>query len=132
MSIEEQYRTRAKELLAGGAVKMVIGYGKGTTGERRRPIFITSPDEVERLVLDEACITNLSGYLVSEGLLSDEKRVAVFLRPEGVRAVNILAAESQLDSDQLVIFGFDVVGNEIKALKGIHVEEFADVIESLK
>jgi len=111
---------------------MVIGYGKGTTGERRRPIFITSPDEVERLVLDEACITNLSGYLVSEGLLSDEKRVAVFLRPEGVRAVNILAAESQLDSDQLVIFGFDVVGNEIKALKGIHVEEFADVIESLK
>ncbi len=108
MSIEEQYRTRAKELLSGGAVKMVIGYGKGSNAKRRRPIFISSADEVERLVLDDACITNLSGYLVSEGLLSDEKRVAVFLRPEGIRAINILAAESQLDAEQIVIFGFDV------------------------
>jgi len=132
MSIEEQYRTRAKELLSGGAVKMVIGYAKGTAGNRRRPVFISSPDEVDRLVLDEACIANLSGYLVSEGLLSDEKRVAVFLRPEGIRAINILAAESQLDSEQIVIFGFDVSGNEVKALKGIHVEEFTEVIEAIK
>ena len=132
MSIEEQYRTRAKELLSGGAVKMVIGYGKGSNAKRRRPIFISSADEVERLVLDDACITNLSGYLVSEGLLSDEKRVAVFLRPEGIRAINILAAESQLDAEQIVIFGFDVAGNEIKALKGINVEEFSDVIDSIK
>ena len=132
MSIEKQYRTRAKELLSGGAVKMVIGYGKGTTANRRRPLFISSPDDVERLLLDDACITNLSGYLVSEGLLSDEKRVAVFLRPEGIRAINVLAAESQLDADQIVIFGFDVDGNEVKALKGIHVEEFSDVIGSSK
>ena len=132
MSIEEQYRTRAKELLSGGAVKMVIGYGKGSNAKRRRPIFISSADEVDRLVLDDACITNLSGYLVSEGLLSDEKRVAVFLRPEGIRAINILAAESQLDAEQIVIFGFDVAGNEIKALKGINVEEFSDVIDSIK
>ena len=132
MSIEEQYRTRAKELLSGGAVKMVIGYGKGSTSDRRRPLFISSADEVDRFVLDDACITNLSGYLVSEGLLSDEKRVAVFLRPEGIRAINILAAESQLDAEQIVIFGFDVIGKEVKALKGIHVEEFSDVINSIK
>ena len=132
MSIEEQYRTRAKELLSGGAVKMVIGYGNGSTSDRRRPLFISSTDEVDRLVLDDACIQNLSGYLVSEGLLSDEKRVAVFLRPEGIRASNILAAESQLDAEQIVIFGFDVSGTEVKALKGIHVEEFSDVINSIK
>ena len=132
MSIEQQYQARAKELLSGGAVKMVIGYGKGTTGNRRRPIFISSPDDVGRLVLDDSCIINLSGYLVSEGLLSDEKRVAVFLRPEGIRAINILAAESQLDADQIVIFGFDVNDNELRALKGIHVEEFADVIGSIR
>ena len=111
---------------------MVIGYGKGSTSDRRRPLFISSTDEVDRLVLDDACIQNLSGYLVSEGLLSDEKRVAVFLRPEGIRAINILAAESQLDAEQIVIFGFDVIGTEVKALKGIHVEEFSDVINSIK
>lgn len=128
MSIEQQYRTRAKELLSGGAVKMVIGYGPGSTPDRRRPLFVTSPDEVDRLQLDSGCIANLSGYLVTEGLLSDEKRVAVFLRPEGIRAINILAAEAQLDPDQVVIFGFEVTGNEVKALKGIHVGEFSDVI----
>jgi ferredoxin len=132
MSIEEQYRKRAMELLSGGAVKMVIGYGRGSTAERRRPVFISSPEEVDRLVLDDACIANLSGYLVTEGLLSDEKRVAVFLRPEGIRALNILAAESQLDAEQIVIFGFEVSGNEVKALKGIHVEEFEDVIGEIK
>jgi len=132
MSIEQQYRTRAKELLTGGAVKMVIGYGKGSTPERRRPLFISSPDEADRLVLDTACIANLSGYLLTEGLLSDEKRVAVFLRPEGIRTINILAAESQLNADQVVIFGFDTTESDVRALKGSHADEFSAVIAGIK
>ncbi|EAT58543.1 4Fe-4S dicluster domain-containing protein [Chlorobium ferrooxidans] len=132
MSIEQQYRTRAKELLSAGEVKMVIGYGAGTTAERRRPIFITSPDETERLVLDSACIANLSGYLVTEGLLSDEKRVAVFLRPEGIRALNVLAAEAQLDPLQVVIIGFDLPKGELKSLQGSSVDDFTDLLGALK
>jgi formate dehydrogenase subunit beta len=132
MSIEQQYRTRAKELLSSGEVKMVIGYGPGTTPDRRRPLFISSADETERLVLDSACIANLSGYLVTEGLLSDEKRVAIFLRPEGVRAINVLAAESQLDPAQIVIIGFDSPKGELKALQGSSVDDFSALIESQK
>ncbi|NHQ60939.1 4Fe-4S ferredoxin [Chlorobium sp. BLA1] len=132
MSIEQQYRTRAKELLSAGEVKMVIGYGAGTTAERRRPLFITSPDETERLVLDSACIANLSGYLVTEGLLSDEKRVAVFLRPEGIRALNVLAAEAQLDPLQVVIIGFDLPKGELKALQGSSVDDFTALLGALK
>lgn len=132
MSIEQQYRKRAKELLTGGAVKMVIGYGKGSTPERRRPLFISSPDEADRLVLDTACIANLSGYLLTEGLLSDEKRVAVFLRPEGIRTINILAAESQLNAGQVVIFGFDTTESDVRGLKGSHAEEFSAVIAGIK
>ncbi|NTU45687.1 MAG: 4Fe-4S ferredoxin [Chlorobiaceae bacterium] len=132
MSIEQQYRTRAKELLSAGEVKMVIGYGAGTTAERRRPLFITSPDETERLVLDSACIANLSGYLVTEGLLSDEKRVAVFLRPEGIRALNVLAAEAQLDPLQVVIIGFDLPKGDLKALQGSSVDDFTALLGALK
>jgi formate dehydrogenase (coenzyme F420) beta subunit len=132
MSIEQQYRTRAKELLSSGEVKMVIGYGSGSTPERRRPIFISSAEETERLVLDSACTTNLSGYLVTEGLLSDEKRVAVFLRPEGIRAINILAAEAQLDPAQIVIIGFDSVKGDLKALAGSRVDDFSALIGSMK
>jgi len=78
MSIQQQYRSRAKELLQDGSVKMVIGYGEGTTATRRRPIFITNPDDTDRLVLDAACKTNLAGYLLREGLLADQKSVAIF------------------------------------------------------
>jgi ferredoxin len=131
MSIEALYRNRAKELLSSGEVKLVIGYTPGTTPEKRRPIFISSADEIDRLVLDSFCIANLSGYLVVEGLLSDEKRVAVFLRPEGIRSINILAAENQLDPDQVVILGFEPSGNEISPLEGSKSIDFSELIVSI-
>ncbi len=132
MITQEKYRSKAKKLLAEGSVKMVIGYSPGSTPDRRRPVFIRSFDEADQLVLDSNCIANLSGYLVSEGLLSDEKHVAIFLRPDGIRSINILAAESQLNVDQIIIFGFDTNGNEVRALTGEHAGEFSEFIGSIK
>ncbi len=132
MSIVEQYRTKVKELLSSGQVKMVIGYGAGTTPDRRRPLFMRSPEDADKMLLDNACIANLSGYLVSEGLLSDEKRVAIMLRPEGVRSINILAAESQLKAEQIVIVGFDTAGEELRAIEGSEAKDFCALIDSLK
>ncbi|NTW83625.1 MAG: 4Fe-4S ferredoxin [Chlorobiaceae bacterium] len=131
MSIEVQYRNRAKELLSSGEVKLVVGYTGGTTTDRRRPVFVSSAEQVDRLVLDELCIANLSGYLVTEGLLSDEKRVAIFLRPEGIRSINILAAENQLNPDQVVILGFETAGNTIKLLEGSNALDFIEYVVSL-
>ncbi|NTV98956.1 MAG: 4Fe-4S ferredoxin [Chlorobiaceae bacterium] len=131
MSLEAQYRNRAKGLLSSGEVKLVIGYTGGTTPERRRPIFVSSPEQTDRLVLDTLCIANLSGYLVTEGLLSDEKSVAVFLRPEGIRSINILAAENQLNPEQVVILGFEPAGSDIRPLDGSNVLDFSEFIVSL-
>jgi formate dehydrogenase subunit beta len=132
MITQEKYRTTVKELLASGSVKMVIGYRPGSTPDRRRPLFIRSSEEADQLVLDSTCITNLSGYLVTEGLLSDEKPVGIFLRPEGIRSINILAAESQLNPDQIVILGFDSTGREVRPLEGRHAGEFSELISSIK
>jgi len=132
MTIQETYKTRAKELLSSGRVKMVVGYKAGSTPDRRRPHFIRTPEEADRLILDSACIANLSGYLITEGLLSDEKSVGIFLKPDGIRSLNILAAESQLNIEQIVVLGFDVNNNEITSLKGEKAEDFSTLIESLK
>ncbi|TLU84344.1 MAG: 4Fe-4S ferredoxin [Chlorobium sp.] len=132
MITQEKYRTRVKELLASNSVKMVIGYKQGSTADRRRPLFVRSFEEADELVLDSNCIGNLAGYLVTEGLLSDEKRVGIFLRPEGIRSINILAAESQLNPEQIIIFGFDTSGREVKALQGEQAEDFSGLIDSLK
>lgn len=132
MSIQEHYRSRAKELLSSGTVKMVIGYGAGSTPDRRRPVFITSPDETDRLVLDKACRTNLSGYLLREGLLSDQKQVAIFLKLDGVRSLNILAAESQLETAQVLVLGFRIEGEEVTALQGERAADFKSLIAAAK
>jgi len=132
MTTQEQYKKRVKELLSNGTVKMVIGYKAGTTADRRRPLFVRTPEEADKLVLDSACIANLSGYLVTEGLLSDEKRVGIFLRPDGIRSINILAAEAQLNADQIVILGFDIVGQEVTALSGEKATDFSELIGSIK
>ncbi|NTU93536.1 MAG: 4Fe-4S ferredoxin [Chlorobiaceae bacterium] len=132
MGIQEQFRTDAANLLDSGAVKLVIGYGEGSTPERRRPIFIRSAEEVGRLVLDANCIANLSAYLVPEGLLSDGKSVAVFLKPDGIRSVNILAAEAQLNPEQVVILGFNIDAGLANPLPGRKANEFAPLLASLK
>lgn len=132
MGIQEHYQKQAAELLSSGTVKLVIGYGAGTTPERRRPIFIRSAEEAVRLVLDRNCMANLSNYLVPEGLLSDGKSVAVFLKPDGVRSVNILAAEAQLDPEQVVVFGFDIVNGEPVELQGRKAVDYAKLIEEQK
>ncbi len=130
MSTQETYKTKVKELLSSGKVKMVIGYKAGTTADRRRPHFMRTPEEVDQLVLDSACITNLSGYLLSEGLLSDGKEIAVFLKPDGIRSINILAAEAQLQSNQVVVLGFDINGSEISALQGERASDFQALTSS--
>ncbi|NTV01438.1 MAG: 4Fe-4S ferredoxin [Chlorobiaceae bacterium] len=132
MGIQEQYRKEAAELLSSGEVKLVIGYGEGSTAERRRPVFVRSAEYVSRLVLDGSCVANLSSYLVPEGLLSDGKKVAVFLKPDGIRSINILAAESQLDPEQVVILGFDIEGGQAAPLPGRKASDFTALIGSLK
>ena len=132
MSIQEQYRKKAAELLSSGEVKLVIGYGAGTTPDRRRPLFVRSADETSKLHLDAACEANLSGYLVTEGLLADRKKVGIFLGPEGIRSVNILASESQLDPDQIVIMGFNREAESVSALDGSNVQDFPAMLAALK
>jgi ferredoxin len=132
MGIQEQYRNEAKDLLSSGRVKMVIGYGAGSKSDRRRPVFIRSADDTDRLLVDAACDANLSGYLVTEGLLSDEKHVAVYLKPDGIRSINILAAEAQINPDQVVILGFDIKENDVRAIQGRNVNDFSELIASLK
>lgn len=126
MGIQEQYRSQAAALLSSGEVKLIIGFGAGSTADRRRPLFARTPEEAEKFVLDAACISNLSTYLVAEGLLSDGKKVGVFLKPDGIRSVNILISEAQLKPEQVVILGYAIEnGKDVVALEGRNISDFS-------
>jgi len=132
MGIQEQYRNEAASLLSSGAVKLIIGFGAGSTADRRRPLFARTAAEAEQFVLDSACIANLSTYLVTGGLLADGKKVAIFLKPDGLRSINILIAEAQLKPEQVVILGYTIENSEVKPLSGRSIGEFTDLGDRIR
>jgi len=133
MTALENFKKRAKELLAGGHVDVVIGYRLGTTAELRRTVFVRSAEAADQLVLDGHCRENLAGYLTRPEVWDGEGVVAIFVQPAGIRTINILAAEGQIDPQRITLLAFELAGSEaIKELPGSSVDDFAGLIENLK
>jgi len=116
MTLSTEIREKARELLASGQVRTVIGYEEGLRG-RTRPAFVTDVDDVERLVWNRACTHNLTTYLPgrlrpphqSNGAGPDE-RVAIVAKPCDSRAINVHLAEQRYTRDQLHIIGVACAG----------------------
>lgn len=96
----EALRSRAKDLLATGTVKVVIGYGTGT-GENRRPIFVRAAEHVGDLVVDTACTQNLATYLTKAEVRA-LGRMAIVAAPATLRSILQLAAEKQLREENVL------------------------------
>lgn len=105
----EQIREKAKELLATGEVKVVVGYENGGLPQTTRPVFITSPDEVGRLVWNKDCYANLATFLVRKEV-SSIGRPAIVAKGCDVKAIVVLIQESQIRREDVVILGVTCTG----------------------
>jgi len=100
----QELRDLAKSLLAGGTVKVVIGYEEGPRGVR--PIFAVTPEDADRLIFDPRCVQNLATYLSPR-----RRHVAVLGKPAVVvkgcdaRAAAGMIRESQRARDEFVLIG---------------------------
>ncbi len=108
-------RDRARELLASGEVKLVIGYGAGYTSGRVAPVFLTDADETDRLIFDHRCVYNLVTYLKKPEIVSMGK-VAIVVKGCDARAINVLLLENQLNREDILILGMvcEGVGDPIE------------------
>jgi formate dehydrogenase (coenzyme F420) beta subunit len=98
----KQLIDKAKQLLAAGTVKVVIGYGEGTRG-RVRPLFARTPAEADKLVFDERCVQNLATYLTRHET-KKLGRAALVAHAAALRSMLQLFAEKQLrDGDAIAI-----------------------------
>ena len=95
---------RAAELLESDAVKVVIGYGKGSSADRTRAIFVTQAADCENLVFNSQCIHNLAVYLTKAEIKKMGKPAIVAPLPV-MRSILQLAAENQLAEGDLIILG---------------------------
>lgn len=100
MSVLNDIKLKAKELLEKGDVDVVIGYAKGTLNGKCTPYFVRNANDVENLVWENGCDINLANYLLK---ISD--KAAVIAKGCDTRSIVNLVKENQLDRERVVIIG---------------------------
>jgi len=115
----EELRKKARELLTSGAVKVIIGYGKGS-GPKARAIFVRKPEQTDQLIFNDQCLQNLAVYLTKPEVKALGKPAIVAKIP-ALRAILQLAAENQLKDEDLLALGISPEGKlvELASLKAI-------------
>ena len=104
MSVVQSIQAEAKALLADGRITMVIASRQ--RGDECVPAFFTSADQLDELAFDPAQTLNPAAYLRKQEVLA-RMPVAVVARPAVMRSLLLLAAESQITDENVVIIGVD-------------------------
>jgi len=106
---QKQLIPLCKKLLENGTVSTVIGFQAGGEMGMSLPCIIDSPDEVEKLVWNNCCVPNLSGYL-NDSPSERKGKIAIIAKPCDARAVISLIKENQLKRDYVYIIGLTCDG----------------------
>jgi len=104
----DDLRKKAKELLESGSAKVIIGYGEGTAG-KTRAIFVTKPEDTEKLIFDNRCINNFAVYILKHEVKHLGKRAIVATLPV-LRSILQMASEKQIEDGELIILGISTDG----------------------
>ena len=104
----EALRKKARELLAGKTVQVVIGYGRGSGGAARA-VFIREASKADSLVFDDGCRQNLAVYLLKPEVRKLGK-AALVATPSTLRTVLQLAAENQVGDHDLLTLAVGAAG----------------------
>lgn len=94
---------RAKELLETAAVKVVIGYGQGTS-DKIRALFIEKPEDTDKLIFDSRCVQNLAAYVTKQEIRNKGKMAITATLPV-MRSLVQLASEFQISNNNIVVIG---------------------------
>ncbi|MCX5769198.1 MAG: 4Fe-4S dicluster domain-containing protein [Candidatus Hydrogenedentes bacterium] len=100
----DQLRQTCRKLLEEGAVKVVIGYGQDKPSMMPHPVFITKPEECDRLVWNDLCFANLAAYITRKEIKALGKP-AVIVKGCDERALVVLEQESQFTRDGIYVIG---------------------------
>ncbi len=99
----------AADLLAKNSVDLVIGYGESALGDVI-PLFISKPEQAERLRWNQLCTYNLVRYLTDDDVMAagrqDKKsgaKVAVVVKGCDLKSLLVLESESQIRRDRVTV-----------------------------
>lgn len=131
--------SRARELLADGTVKRVLGWKTGDLPYNPEPAYFETEESLEDFVYNGFCGANLSKYMIEASKL--EGKTMVCLKPCDTYSFNQLLKEHRVNRDKAYIVGVGCKGKldiekirkkGIKAIESIEGAEICDDAETLK
>jgi ferredoxin len=112
-------RDTARDMLAKGEVRTVLGYRHGTRGMPAAPAFITKPEEADELIWDPTCYHNLSLYLVHDRKAQAHMKqaakgpIAIVAKGCDARSVVVLLQEKYFKREDVYIIGVSCEGTGV-------------------
>lgn len=91
---------KARQLLDGGKIEVVIGFSSGTLPGKSTPCFIAAREDCESLVWDDGCQLNLAKYVLKE-----KRKAAIIVKGCDSRSLVNLITENQISRENLYIIG---------------------------
>ena len=129
---------RAKELLADGTVKRVLGWKAGDLPYNPEPAYFEKEEDLEEFVYNGFCGANLSKYMIEASKM--EGKTLVFLKPCDTYSFQQLMKEHRVDREKAYIIGVGCKGKldierirkmgikGIKSIAGANLEDEAETL----
>ncbi len=102
MTVADDLRTRATELLSDGTVATFIAWEKGRFENQTTPLICLSADDADRVMFDEYCDNTIAKYALD---LKDRGRVGLAVRGCDSRAVNRMIQDNQIKREDVYLVG---------------------------
>ena len=129
---------RAKELLADGTVKRVLGWKAGDLPYNPEPAYFEKEEDLEEFVYNGFCGANLSKYMIEASKM--EGKTLVFLKPCDTYSFQQLMKEHRVDREKAYIIGVGCKSKPdierirrmgikgIKSIAGANLEDEAETL----
>jgi len=117
----QDIRDTARDLLAKGEVRAVIGWVPGSRGMLAEPVVITAPEQADELVWDPTCFHNLALFLVEDRKFLAHTRknpgapIAIVAKGCDARAIVVLMQEHYFKREDVYIIGVSCEGSGVLA-----------------
>lgn len=115
-NIQEQLRTRVRELLEAGTIGYCIGWGETRFPDKTTPVFITKPEDAQKLVWNKYCVNGTAKYVLDDRY--PEKKIGVIIRGCDSRAINRIVKDKQMKREDLYLIGIPCDGKENPVCEG--------------
>lgn len=113
---------KARALLEGGSVQVVIGYRKGSH-DAARPVFVRKAAECDVLILDDSCHANLAVYLQKPEVKALGKP-AIVATPATLRTIVQLTSENRFSDGDLIALAVSSDGTVAELADMVAIEQF--------